>query len=126
MKPNPLSSLNHFTVPVGMWESSTICACCYAEDAAQSFDLRALALLSPVLGCRPYKTTVAGPHRRLLQRCCTVQVALCGSSMCQLATPPGPLRWTDGRAAQPGARARAGRSAVGVQAPRAGRRTCHG
>src|SRR5271154_744249 len=30
-------------------DSSTVCACCYAEDAAQSFDLRALALLSPVL-----------------------------------------------------------------------------
>src|ERR1019366_6881027 len=29
--------------------SSTVCACCYAEDASQSFDLRALALLSPVL-----------------------------------------------------------------------------
>src|SRR3984893_12325480 len=49
MKPNPLSSLNHFTVPVGICgNSSTVCECCYAEDAAQSLDLRALALLSPV------------------------------------------------------------------------------
>src|SRR5207302_2298658 len=49
--PNPLSSLNHFTVPVGICGySSTVRACCYAEDAAQSLDLRALALLSPVFG----------------------------------------------------------------------------
>src|SRR5690348_6769422 len=54
MKPNPLSSLNHFTVPVGICcAPPRVCACYSAEDAAQSFDLRALALLSPVLIDRP-------------------------------------------------------------------------
>src|SRR5438128_11176323 len=56
MKPNPLSSLNHFTVPVGICGySSTVRACCYAEDAAESLNLRALALLSPVfVPARPH------------------------------------------------------------------------
>src|SRR2546426_7507207 len=56
MKPNPLSSLNHFTVPVGICGySSTFRACCYAEDASQSLNLRALALLSPVFApARPH------------------------------------------------------------------------
>src|SRR5438477_12427973 len=56
MNPNPLSSLNHFTVPVGIGEySSTVRACSCAQDAAQSLNLRALALLSPVfLPARPH------------------------------------------------------------------------
>src|SRR2546428_7388542 len=56
MKPNPLSSLNHFTVPVGICGySSTVRACCCAEDATESLNLRALALLSPVFApARPH------------------------------------------------------------------------
>src|SRR5436190_24205616 len=33
MKPNPLSSLNHFTVPVAMCSPSGVCALRYAEGA---------------------------------------------------------------------------------------------
>src|SRR5688500_3454628 len=46
MKPNPLSSLNHFTVPVGI---PILLGCCaaYPEDAVQGNDTGLLALLAP-------------------------------------------------------------------------------
>src|SRR5439155_10139388 len=80
MKPNPLSSLNHFTVPVGIGGySSTVRACCCAEDAAQSVNLRARALLSPVL-------VPARPHDR--SRSSKTSVV----EMLQAATAPRPTR----------------------------------
>src|SRR5438132_14391386 len=76
MKPNPLSSLNHFTVPVGICGySSTVCACCCAEGAAQSLTCERLHCFSPVLSrpdsnetSRSVRTSVVemfrgGPHR---------------------------------------------------------------
>src|SRR5437763_15875925 len=50
--------------------SSTVRACCYARrNAAQSFDLRAPALLSPARYGQPDCTTVAGRHDHVLSRC---------------------------------------------------------
>src|SRR2546421_37828 len=78
MKPNPLSSLNRFTVPVGICGySSTVRACCCAEDAAQSVNLRALALLSPVF-------VPARPHDRSRSSGASVV------KMLQAATGPPP------------------------------------
>ena len=47
----------------------------HAEDASQSFDLRALALLSPVFYRRPYRTTVARRRADVLSRCCRGRAA---------------------------------------------------
>src|SRR5437588_9816360 len=69
MKPNPLSSLNHFTVPVGMWELLHG----YVLAAARRMLLRAstcerLHHFCRFLG-RPDTTTVARRPRSVLPRC---------------------------------------------------------
>src|SRR5947207_7049649 len=59
MKPNPFSSLNHFTVPLGMLLLLCVCAA-DAEDAKQQ-RRRALARFARLHGLAYYKVTVAVP-----------------------------------------------------------------
>src|SRR6201998_4616585 len=57
MKPNPLSSLNHLTVPVGIRFLRYVCACRHAEDAVPASTCAPAALTT-------FRGLTRGPPRR--------------------------------------------------------------
>src|ERR1700680_3354776 len=71
MKPKPLSSLTHFTVPVGMWE--LLHGMCVLLRGGCCLELRPASACTTFAGllCRPDLTTVAGPRVRVLSGCCS-------------------------------------------------------
>src|SRR6476469_5675764 len=106
MKPNPLSSLNHFTVPVGMWE--LLHGMCVLLRGGCFLELRPASACTTFAGllCRPDSTTVAGRRRPMLSKCCRPEPSIfqTGRSICVEAHEcaaggsPGRLGWADGRA----------------------------
>src|SRR5690348_13415082 len=61
MNPNPLSSLNHFTVPVAMFIYLRVCALRNAEDAEMQRLRKRDALLSAERAFGPNTTVAAHP-----------------------------------------------------------------
>src|ERR1700694_4572859 len=100
MKPNPLSSLNHFTVPVGMWE--LLHGMCVLLRGGCCLELRPASACTTFAGllCRPDLTTVAGPGDRVLSRCCSVDDRASASH-----APAARLGWVNGPRSRPESRA---------------------
>src|ERR1039458_9751523 len=102
MKPNPLSSLNHLTVPVGMWEF--LHGMCVLLRGGCCLELRPASACTAFAGlmCRPDRTTVAGPGGHVLSRCCIRAIG--GSAAPGAVAQARVVRWASQPTQTPGPR----------------------